>query len=237
MVAVVPCSCTTMYSACSSSTRHVVPKLILAVIEVLRVFSICSHLNVGDLFTSKLKFKENDLDNWDPLTRRTWQLGPIWIVDPSLKKRNTWTAQPKWPWPKNKKAAMLGLAHEANKNWQKKYTKLAELMGSAHINTQLDRADSNFWPFQLVAILPRQIATSDPTWPGQTASDQNKRSWVQRPSVLVVNVYDLLTEKVVNFSLRLPAFDLLFLVTKRSQMKNNDLSVTNSQGHKLTYFL
>uniref|UniRef100_M8CAI4 Uncharacterized protein n=1 Tax=Aegilops tauschii TaxID=37682 RepID=M8CAI4_AEGTA len=81
------------------------------------------------------------------------------------------------------------------------------------------------------------IATSDPTWPGQTASDQNKRSWVQRPSVLVVNVYDLLTEKVVNFSLRLPAFDLLFLVTKRLQMKNNDLSVTNSQGHKLTYFL
>ena len=54
--------------------------------QVLCVFSICSHLNVGDLFTSKLKFKENDLDNWDPFTRRTWQLGPIWIVDPSLKK-------------------------------------------------------------------------------------------------------------------------------------------------------
>ena len=68
-------------------------------------------------------------------------------------------------------------------------------------------------------------------------NDQNKTSPVQRPSVLVVNVYDLLTKKVVNFSLRPPAFDLLFLVTKRSQMKNNDLSVTNSQGHKLTYFL
>ena len=97
--------------------------------------------------------------------------------------------------------------------------------------------DSCQRPFHLVAILPRQIAMSDPTWPGQTASDQNKRSWVQRPSVLVVNVYDLLTEKVVNFSLRPPAFDLLFLVTKRSQMKNYDLSAANSEGHKLTYFL
>ena len=110
-------------------------------------------------------------------------------------------------------------------------------MGLAHIDTEMDQAESYQRPFQFVAILPHQIATSDPTWPGQTTSDQNKRSWVQRPSVLVVNVYDLLTEKVVNFSLRPPAFDLLFLVTKRSQMKNNDLSVTNSQGHKLTYFL
>ena len=101
----------------------------------------------------------------------------------------------------------------------------------------MDRADSKYRPFQLVVILPRQIAMSDPTWPGQTTSDQNKRSWVQRPSVLVVNVYDLLTEKVVNFSLQLPAFDLLFLVTKRSQMEICDLSVTNSVGHKLTYFL
>ena len=76
-------------------------------------------------------------DNWDHLNSQ-------WA---HVKKRNTWTARPKWPWPKNKKATMLGLAHEANKNWQKKYTKLVELMGSAHINTQLDRVDSNFWHF------------------------------------------------------------------------------------------
>ena len=87
-------------------------------------------------------------------------------------------------------------------------------MGLAHIDTELDRAESYQRPFQLVAILPCQIATSDPTWPGQTTGDQNKRSWVQRPSVLVVNIYDLITEKVANFSLRLQAFDLLFLVTK-----------------------
>ena len=47
-------------------------------------------------------------------------------------------------------------------------------MGSAHIDTELDRAESYQRPFQLVAILPRQIATLDPTWPGQTASDQKK---------------------------------------------------------------
>ena len=58
---------------------------------------------------------------------------------------------------------------------RKKYTKLAESMSSAHINTQLDWADSNFWPFQLVAILPHQIAMLDLTWPWQTTSDQNKR--------------------------------------------------------------
>ena len=46
-----------------------------------------------------------------------------------------------------------------------------------------------------------------------------------------------ITKKVTNFSLRPPAFDLLFLVTKRSQMKNYELSAANSEGHKLTYFL
>jgi len=49
-------------------------------------------------------------------------------------------------------------------------------MGSAHINTELDRADSYQRPIQLVAILPRQLATLDPTWPGKAANDQNKRS-------------------------------------------------------------
>ena len=68
-------------------------------------------------------------------------------------------------------------------------------MGSAHINTELDRADS----------YPRHLATLDPTCPGEAASDQK---FGQRTN-------DLL-QKVVNFSLRPPAFDLLFLVTKRS---------------------
>ena len=36
---------------------------------------------------------------------------------------------------------------------------------------------------------------------------------------MVINVYDLLTEKVVNFSLRPPAFDLLFLVKKGRKWK------------------
>ena len=68
-----------------------------------------------------------------------------------------------------------------------------------------------------------------PTWSGEVASDQKFGHGTN----------DLLhmTKKVTNFSLRLPAFDLLFFVTKRSQMKNHDLSVTNSGGHKLTYFL
>ena len=106
-------------------------------------------------------------------------------------------------------------------------------MGSAHVKHLI--GPGGILP--VTFSIGRNFATSNPTWPGQTASDQNKRSWVQRPSVLVVNVYDLLTEKVAIVSLRPSAFDLLFLVKKRSQMKNNDLSVTNSQGHKLTYFL
>ena len=43
-----------------------------------------------------------------------------------------------------------------------------------------------------------------PTWPGEVASDQKFGRGTN----------DLL-QKVVNFSLRLPAFDLLFLVKKR----------------------
>ena len=68
-----------------------------------------------------------------------------------------------------------------------------------------------------------------PTWPGEVASDQKFGRGTN----------DLLhiTNKVTNFSLRPPAFDLLFLVKKRSQMKNNDLSAANSEGHTLTYFL
>ena len=68
-----------------------------------------------------------------------------------------------------------------------------------------------------------------PTWPKEVASDQKFGRGTN----------DLLhiTKKVTNFSLRPPAFDLLFLVTKRSQMKNSDHSVTNSGGDKLTYFL
>ena len=92
-------------------------------------------------------------------------------------------------------------------------------MGLAHINIELDRADS----------YPRQLATLDPTWPGEAASDQK---FGQRTNDLLH-----ITKKVVNFSLRPSAFDHLFLVTKRSQMKNNDLSATNSDGRKLTYFL
>ena len=74
--------------------------------------------------------------------------------------------------------------------------------------------------FSIGTILPRQIATSDLTWPGQRASDQSRRSWNQRPFVLVVEFHDLLTEKVVNFSLRPPAFDHLFLVKKGHKWKS-----------------
>ena len=70
---------------------------------------------------------------------------------------------------------------------RKIYSKMAILVGSAHIDAGLERAESYQRPFQLVAILPCQIATSDPTWPGQIASDQNKRSLVQRPSVLIAS--------------------------------------------------
>ena len=66
-------------------------------------------------------------------------------------------------------------------------------------------------------------------WPGDAASDQKFGRGTN----------DLLhiAKKVAIVSLRPPVFDLLFLVTKRSQMKKYDLSVTNSGGHKLTYFL
>ena len=37
---------------------------------------------------------------------------------------------------------MLGLVHEADKKFIGKKCKWAELMGSAHINTELDRAES-----------------------------------------------------------------------------------------------
>ena len=93
------------------------------------------------------------------------------------------------------------------------------MLGLAHIDTELDRAES----------YPRHLATLDPTWPGDAPSDQKFGRGTS-------NLF-LLIEKVVNFSLRSPAFDLLFLDTKRSQMKNNDLSATNSDGRKLTYFL
>ena len=63
-------------------------------------------------------------------------------------------------------------------------------------------------------------------WPGEVGSDQKFGRGTN----------DLL-QKVNNFSLRPPAFDLLVLVTKRSQMKNHELSETNSEGHKLTHFL
>ena len=65
-----------------------------------------------------------------------------------------------------------------------------------------------------------------PTWPGEVASD---KKFGKRTN-------DLL-QKVNNSSLRPPAFDLLVLVTERLQMKNYDLSETNSEGHKFTYFL
>ena len=57
-------------------------------------------------------------------------------------------------------------------------------MGSAHINTELDQADS----------YPRQLATLDPTWPGEAASDQNL---VKEPTTFyisqrrsLISVYD-----------------------------------------------
>jgi hypothetical protein len=37
---------------------------------------------------------------------------------------------------------MLGLVHEADKKFKGKKYKWAELMGSAHINTELDRAET-----------------------------------------------------------------------------------------------
>ena len=62
-------------------------------------------------------------------------------MNPIYKKRKNETVETKRPWAKNKKAAMLGLVHEADKKFTEKY-KWAELMGSAHINTELDRAES-----------------------------------------------------------------------------------------------
>ena len=100
----------------------------------------------------------------------------------------------------------------------------------------MDRADSILRPFHLVVILPRQLATVDVTWCGRIASDQNNWSLNLRP-FFVINVYDHFRRKVINSSLRRPSFDQLFLVTKRSQKENYDHSVTNSGGHKLTYFL
>lgn len=60
----------------------------------------------------------------------------------------------------------------------------------------MDRADS----------YPRQLATLDPTWPGETASDQKFGRGTN----------DLLhiTKKVANLSLRPTAFDHLFLSQK-----------------------
>ena len=61
-------------------------------------------------------------------------------------------------------------------------------MGLAHIDTELDRADSYQRPIQLVAILPCQLATLDLTWTGQTPNDQTS-------FVLVVKIYDHFTKK------------------------------------------
>ena len=66
-------------------------------------------------------------------------------------------------------------------------------MGSAHIDTKSDRAES----------YPRQLAMLDPTWLGEAASDQN---FGQKTN-------DLL-QKVVNFRFTTASFDLLFLVKK-----------------------
>ena len=38
---------------------------------------------------------------------------------------------------------LLGLAYVANQNYKKKNNKQAELMGLAHMDTELDRVDSN----------------------------------------------------------------------------------------------
>ena len=101
--------------------------------------------------------------------------------------------------------------------WVWPNNKWAELMGSTHVKCRIRPG----WILCHIS-LPCWM----PTWSGEAASDQN---FGRRTN-------DLL-QKVVNFSLRLPAFDLLFFGQKRSQMKNNDLSVANSEGHKLTYFL
>ena len=91
-------------------------------------------------------------------------------------------------------------------------------------NTYATIAASPF-PLQGKPTQAQDVAV-DPTWLGEVASDQN---FGRRTN-------DLL-QKVVNFSLRPPAFDLLFLDKKRTQMKNYDLSAASSEGHKLTYFL
>ena len=80
---------------------------------------------------------------------------------------------------------------------------------------EMDRADSILRPFHLVVILPRQLATVDLTWCGRIASDQNSWSLNLRP-FFVINVCDHSRRKVAIVSLRRPAFDLMFLVTKRS---------------------
>ena len=56
-------------------------------------------------------------------------------------------------------------------------------MGSVHIDTQLDRVDS----------YPHHLATLDPTWSEEAASDQK---FGQRTNDLLH-----ITKKVVNFSL------------------------------------
>ena len=83
--------------------------------------------------------------------------------------------------PKNEMALGLGPC-----SWQKmkgKNNKQAKLTGSTHIDTELDRVDS----------YPRQLATLDPTWPGEAASDQK----FGRKTNNLLHI----TKKVINFSL------------------------------------
>ena len=67
-------------------------------------------------------------DKSDPVTR-TWQPGPIWLVDPSFgKKEKLNSFRQKGHNPTIKKVAMLGLAHEADQKLIEKYIKKAELL-------------------------------------------------------------------------------------------------------------
>ena len=124
----------------------------------------------------------------------------------------------------------MGLARAT---YKKKYIKKAELLGSAHVEHRIGPG----WILSVSFSIGGNFATLDCQVGSDVAWADSK--WPKRQSrrILVINVYDHSRRKVAIVSLWRPTFDLMFLVTKRSQMEICDHLVTNSGGHKLTYFL
>ena len=132
-------------------------------------------VNIGYLFIGALKYEEYNPDNRDLLIR-TWQFGPIILVDPYLKKIKSETLEPKSPCCSKIKDWIVGLGPcgwpklpgKQIKNrliyWVWPNNKWAELMGSAH----LKHRNGPGWILCHIS-LPRWM----PTWPGEVASDQN----------------------------------------------------------------